>query len=228
MRYIAIVPAAGSGSRMGGDRPKQYWPLHGRPLLWYAVETLVSVPRIDTVCVILSPEDTEWDRYDWASLGPKLRTLRAGGATRAQSVTNALSQLSAEMSAQDWVLVHDAARACLTVSHVDALIDTLADDPVGGLLAMPVADTMKRADDSGRVGETVARDGLWQAQTPQMFRGGMLIEALRACPDVTDEAGAIESLGYRPRLVAADATNFKVTYRQDFALAERLLATRGK
>ncbi|MFA9440002.1 2-C-methyl-D-erythritol 4-phosphate cytidylyltransferase [Uliginosibacterium sp. sgz301328] len=228
MRYIAIVPAAGSGSRMGGDRPKQYWPLHGRPLLWYAVETLVSVPRIDAVCVVLSPEDTEWDQYDWSPLGSKLRTLRVGGATRAQSVANALSQLSGDMSAQDWVLVHDAARACLTVQQVDALIDTLSDDPVGGLLAMPVADTMKRADDGGRVGETVARDGLWQAQTPQMFRGGMLIEALRARTDVTDEAGAIEALGLRPRLVAADVTNFKVTYPQDFALAERLLATRGK
>jgi 2-C-methyl-D-erythritol 4-phosphate cytidylyltransferase len=228
MRYIAIVPAAGSGSRMGGTLPKQYWPLHGRPLLWYAIETLARVERIDSVCVVLAPDDQEWARHDWSALGAKVRPLYVGGSTRAQSVTQALVALQDEVAPGDWVLVHDAARACLSSAHVTVLIDTLGDDAVGGLLAVPVADTMKRADAEGYVTDTVSREGMWQAQTPQMFRCGMLLEALRACPGVTDEAGAIEAMGLRPRLVAADATNFKVTYPHDFALAERLLATRAE
>ena len=122
MRYIAIVPAAGSGSRMGGDRPKQYWPLHGRPLLWYAVETLVSVPRIDAVCVVLSPEDTEWDQYDWSPLGSKLRTLRVGGATRAQSVANALSQLSGDMSAHAKMMSTRGSLATFEMSNSLAVV----------------------------------------------------------------------------------------------------------
>jgi 2-C-methyl-D-erythritol 4-phosphate cytidylyltransferase len=228
MRYIAIVPAAGSGSRMGGTLPKQYWPLHGRPLLWFAIETLARVERIDSVRVVLAPQDQEWARHDWSALGPKVQPLYVGGATRAQSVTQALAAMQGEVTPDDWVLVHDAARACLSSTHVTALIETLADDPVGGLLAVPVADTMKRADAQGRVADTVSREGMWQAQTPQMFRCGMLLEALRASPGVTDEAGAIEAMGLSPRLVAADATNFKVTYPHDFALAERLLAARDE
>lgn len=226
-RYIALVPAAGSGSRMGAERPKQYLELAGRPLLWHALATLVAVPRIDAVRVILAADDDWWQRHDWSPLGPKLDTVVAGGPTRADSVANALAALAGEMQDDDWVLVHDAARACLTVTHVDGLIAALVDDPVGGLLAVPVADTLKRIDSAGRVAATVPRDGLWQAQTPQMFRYGLLRRALAAHANVTDEAGAVEALGLAPRLVAADATNFKVTYPQDLALAAQILAARS-
>ncbi|HEX5125713.1 MAG TPA: 2-C-methyl-D-erythritol 4-phosphate cytidylyltransferase [Rhodocyclaceae bacterium] len=226
MRYVAIVPAAGNGSRMGGERPKQYAELVGRPLLWYALETLARVPQIDSVCVVLAADDPWWKQYDWSALAPKLRTLSVGGATRATSVSNSLHALSSELDDDDWILVHDAARACLSVDHVAALIDTLKHDSVGGLLAVPVADTLKRGGAGQRVVSTVPRDDLWHAQTPQMFRYGMLCAALSAKPDATDEAGAIEALGHAPRLVAADATNFKVTYPQDLALAAQILQAR--
>ncbi len=226
-RHFAIIPAAGSGSRMGAERPKQYLDLCGKPLLWHALATLTEVARIEAVFVVLSPEDEWWDSFDWTALGPRLRVLRVGGATRAASVTNALQAVAAEVSPEDWMLVHDAARACLSVAQVEALIDTLADDPVGGLLALPVADTLKRADAGSRVLTTVSREAMWQAQTPQMFRHGLLSRALAAAPGVTDEAGAVEALGLAPRLVAADATNFKVTYPQDLALAAQILHARS-
>lgn len=211
---------------MGAQRPKQYLDLAGRPLLWHALSTLTRAPRVAVVYVVLAPDDEWWEIFSWSALGPKLVPLRAGGATRAQSVANALASMSAAVGETDWILVHDAARACLTTAHVESLIDALAEDPVGGLLAVPVADTLKRADAASRVTATVPREGLWQAQTPQMFRYGLLRQALAANPQVTDEAGAIESLGLAPRLVAADATNFKVTYPQDMLLAERILRGR--
>ncbi|MDB5888196.1 MAG: 2-C-methyl-D-erythritol 4-phosphate cytidylyltransferase [Rhodocyclales bacterium] len=213
---------------MGAERPKQYIELNGRPLLWHALHTLTRVTRIDTVCVVLAPDDTWWAKFDWRALGPHLQPMFVGGDTRAASVTNALAELQA--SEDDWLLVHDAARACLSVAQVDALIDTLRDDPVGGLLAVPVADTLKRADGETAtlIDATVPRDGLWQAQTPQMFRYGLLRRALALHHDkVTDEAGAVEALGLRPRLVAADITNFKVTYPQDIALAAQILRARA-
>ncbi|KAF7599272.1 MAG: 2-C-methyl-D-erythritol 4-phosphate cytidylyltransferase [Candidatus Dactylopiibacterium carminicum] len=227
-RHFAIVPAAGSGSRMGAERPKQYLMLAGKPLLWHALATLCAVTRIEQVCVVLSPEDEWWAAFDWILPGDKLRVLRVGGATRAESVTNALQRLEGEVRADDWMLVHDAARACLDVAQVDALIDTLAEDEIGGLLAQPVADTLKRANVDVRVAATISREAMWQAQTPQMFRHGLLLRALTMAQGVTDEAGAVEALGLAPRLVAADATNFKVTYPQDLALAEIILRARGK
>jgi len=196
--------------------------------LWHALQTLVRVPRIDTVAVVLAPDDAWWSRFDWSPLGERLWPIFVGGETRANSVANALAQIEADDN--DWVLVHDAARACLTVEHVDALIDEVRDDPVGGLLAVPVADTLKRADHerSAHVDATVSRDRLWQAQTPQMFRYGLLRRALANDIGVTDEAGAVEALGLRPRLVAADITNFKVTYPQDLALAAQILLARER
>ena len=226
-RFFALVPAAGSGSRMGAERPKQYLELAGRPMLWHALQTLTSVSRIKQVYVVLSPEDEWWDSFDWTDLAARLRVLRVGGAARAESVGHALAALEAELAAEDWVLVHDAARACLTESQVDGLIDVLKDDPVGGLLAQPVADTLKRSSPDGRVEATVSREAMWQAQTPQMFRLGLLRKALQASPGVTDEAGAVEALGLSPRLVATDASNFKVTYPQDLALAGLILRARS-
>ena len=184
--------------------------------------------RIERVCVVLSPEDEWWDAFDWHALDARIQVLRVGGATRADSVATALEVLARELAPEDWVLVHDAARACLATTQVDALIDVLAEDPVGGLLAQPVADTLKRSDAQGRVAATVPREAMWQAQTPQMFRLGLLRRALAAAPGVTDEAGAVEALGLSPRLVAADASNFKVTYPQDLALAGLILGARDK
>jgi 2-C-methyl-D-erythritol 4-phosphate cytidylyltransferase len=225
-RHFAIVPAAGSGSRMATSRPKQYLPLLGRPLIHHALAVLCAAPAIDAVYVVLSVDDAEWSRHDWSALGPKLRPLFCGGATRADSVLGGLRAIASEAAAGDWVLVHDAARPCLAAWHVDKLVRELAHEEVGGLLAVPVADTLKRADEHQHVVETVARDSLWQAQTPQMFRYAMLRRALEGARKVTDEASAIEAAGLRPRLVQGDATNLKVTYPLDLHLAEWILSNR--
>ncbi len=219
--FYALVPAAGSGSRMGGTLPKQYLDLAGKPLIWHALTTLCACPDISAVFVVLSPDDEHFRTYDWSHCGDKLETLYCGGATRAASVTNGLQ--ASELEPDDWVLVHDAARPCLTQAHLAKLIDELRDDEVGGILAVPVADTLKRADAQRRIAATEPREGLWQAQTPQMFRAGLLGEALSMAQHVTDEASAIEALGLSPKLIAADSTNFKVTYPQDIRLAELIL-----
>ena len=225
-RHFAIVPAAGSGSRMGAARPKQYLPLLGRPLIHHALAVLCAAPEIDQVFVVLSVDDAEWSRHDWSMLGPKLRPLFCGGATRADSVLGGLRAIAGEVAQSDWVLVHDAARPCLARWHVETLVRELAHEEVGGLLAVPVADTLKRADERRHVLETVPRDSLWQAQTPQMFRYVMLRRALEHAKDVTDEASAIEAAGLRPRLVQGDASNLKVTYPLDLHLAEWILQSR--
>ncbi|HRD33258.1 MAG TPA: 2-C-methyl-D-erythritol 4-phosphate cytidylyltransferase [Rhodocyclaceae bacterium] len=225
-RHFAIVPAAGSGSRMGSERPKQYLALLGRPLIHHALAVLCAAPEIDKVFVVLSLDDQEWRKHDWSSLGAKLVPLFCGGATRADSVLGGLRALADVAVQSDWVLVHDAARPCLAPWHVDKLIHELAHDEVGGLLAVPVADTLKRADDRRHVESTVARDRLWQAQTPQMFRYVMLRRALEGCHQVTDEASAIEAAGLHPRLIEGDATNLKVTYPLDLHLAEWILKNR--
>jgi len=225
-RYYAIVPAAGSGSRFGAEKPKQYLDLLGRPLLYHTLAALVGCPEIERVWVVLAPDDGWWGRYDWSELGAKLETLRCGGATRADSVGNGLQAAAMVAADDDWVLVHDAARPCLSAAMLNALFVELADDPVGGILAVPVADTLKRADREQRVAATEPRDGLWQAQTPQMFRYGRLLEALEKCREVTDEAGAVEALGLKPKLVRGDSTNLKVTYPADLALAAMILRGR--
>jgi 2-C-methyl-D-erythritol 4-phosphate cytidylyltransferase len=228
MTYPALVPAAGSGSRMGEASPKQYLPLAGQPMIRHALATLCATPAVASVFVVLSPDDAHWPAAQMAALGPKLRVLRCGGETRAQSVAHGLRAMAAELGAidGDWVLVHDAARPCLTVAMVEKLIAEVGEDAAGGLLAVPVADTLKRAGDDDRVLQTVSRERLWQAQTPQMFRHRLLLDALVAAPGVTDEAGAVEALGLSPRLVAADASNFKVTYPLDLQIAEWILLNR--
>lgn len=228
MKYHALIPAAGGGTRMGSGMPKQYLPLAGRPMIWYALNTLSAVAAIEHVHVVLAPDDAYWDAYDWSALAGRLSVLRCGGQTRAESVIKGLRAMRSNVADDDWVLVHDAARCCLTTEHVLKLIDAVAADPVGGLLAVPVADTLKRAQPGACVAETVGREGLWQAQTPQMFRYRMLIEALERSLDVTDEAGAIEALGFHPKLVAADVTNLKVTWPLDLHLAEWILTNRRK
>jgi 2-C-methyl-D-erythritol 4-phosphate cytidylyltransferase len=225
--HYAIVPAAGSGARFGSEVPKQYLELAGRPLIHHTLAALCRYEQIERVWVILSPGDEWWGAYDWTSLGPKLLAVFCGGATRAESVSNGLSAAASVLADDDWVLVHDAARPCLSQAMLAALCDELVDDPVGGLLAVPVADTLKRADAAQRIVATEPRDGLWQAQTPQMFRYGLLCKALARNFAVTDEASAIEAAGFKPRLVRADATNLKVTFPADLRLAELILQGRN-
>jgi 2-C-methyl-D-erythritol 4-phosphate cytidylyltransferase len=219
--FYALVPAAGSGSRMGGELPKQYLPLAGQPMIFHALNALCTNANIGTVFVVLAPDDTLFHTYDWSRFGDKLQPLYCGGATRAESVLNGL--LASELEPDDWVLVHDAARPCLSQEQLARLIGELRNDAVGGILAVPVADTLKRADATQHIAQTESREGLWQAQTPQMFRIGLLLQALQSVRNVTDEASAVEALGLHPKLVASDPTNFKVTYPQDLLLAELLL-----
>jgi len=220
---IAVLPAAGVGARMGGARPKQYLEIAGRPLLWYAIRAFATHPRVARVVVVLAGDDGHWAGYDWSAFA-KLEVLRCGGATRAETVSNGLAALTDGVPDEAWVLVHDAARPCLTARLLDKLLDEVGDDAVGGILAAPVADTLKRASADGRIDATVDRSRLWGAQTPQMFRRGLLQRALaHAGTAVTDEASAVEALGLAPRLVESDLTNFKVTYPRDLELAGHLL-----
>ena len=225
-RHYAIVPAAGSGSRFGGERPKQYLDLLGRPLIYHTLAALTACPDIERVWVVLAPDDPWWPQYDWSGLGAKLDTVRCGGATRAESVSNGLQAAAMVATDDDWILVHDAARPCLSAAMLERLFTELADDPVGGILAVPVADTVKRADADQRVAATEPRDGLWQAQTPQMFRYGQLQKSLKNEISVTDESGAIEAAGLKPKLVRGDSTNLKVTWPADLALAAMILRAR--
>ncbi len=229
-RHVALIPAAGSGSRMGADLPKQYAPLAGRPLIQHAVQVLCAHPRISQVFVVLAPGDSRFATCDWSTCGDKLLPLYCGGDTRAASVFNGLLAANDAIDAADWVLVHDAARPCLSAGDIDRLIAGVGDDPVGGLLAVPVADTLKRANSDGEVLQTVARAQLWRAQTPQMFRYRVLIEALRRADiaAVTDEASAVEQTGARPRLIAGNEANLKVTYPEDLALAALILTRQGR
>ncbi len=227
-RLHALVPCAGIGERAGTAGPKQYAPLAGRALVAHTLDALLAVPRLHAVLVALAPGDTVFERHVPGFAGPRAWTARCGGATRAATVAAGLGELQRRgAEADDWVLVHDAARCLLRPAWVDALIDACAADAVGGLLALPLADTLKQADAAGRVATTVDRAGKWAAQTPQMFRLGLLQRALAAAGDaVTDESAAVEALGLAPRLVAAPLENFKLTWPADFALAERLLETR--
>lgn len=224
-KNYALIPAAGSGSRMGAELPKQYLPLLGKPMIHHTLSIFCVHPAISRVFVVLSPDDTGWQQYDFSALGDKVEVLRCGGATRAETVLNGLNAIAGQIKADDWVLVHDAARPCLTQSMLDNLLAELADDDTGGLLAVPVADTLKREGKNGRVDHTEPRAGLWRAQTPQMFRYGLLRAALRASGTdaPTDEAQAVEFLGHAPRLVMGDGHNLKVTYPEDLVIAELLL-----
>jgi 2-C-methyl-D-erythritol 4-phosphate cytidylyltransferase len=227
-RCFALVPCAGTGQRAGTAGPKQYEMLAGRPVVAWTLEALAAVPALAATLVVLAPEDAVFERHAPGFAGERGWVARCGGATRAASVAGGLEALR-ERGARDddWVLVHDAARCLLRPAWVQRLIEACRDDAVGGLLALPLADTLKQADAEGRVAATVDRGGKWLAQTPQMFRLGLLARALAtAGTGVTDEASAVEALGLAPRLVAGDAENFKLTYPADFALAARLLATR--
>ncbi|HEY9067015.1 MAG TPA: 2-C-methyl-D-erythritol 4-phosphate cytidylyltransferase [Burkholderiaceae bacterium] len=226
-RLYALVPSAGIGARSGAEGPKQYCMLGARSVLGHTLAALAGVHRLSLVLVVVGSGDTQFATHV-AGFDDRVAVAPCGGATRARSVRNGLDVLLERGARRgDWVLVHDAARCLVRPEWVDALIDACMADPVGGLLALPVADTLK-AERAGRVEATLSREAKWQAQTPQMFRIGMLVDALdRAGDAVTDEASAIEALGHAPRLIAASLENFKVTYPADFALAERLLRSRS-
>lgn len=220
-RYLAVVPAAGGGTRLGAALPKQYLDLGGDRMLYRSLDALLAEPRIEGIAVVVAPDDPRRpppQRFD-----SRVRFLPVGGATRADSVAAGLDHSQAADG--DWVLVHDAARPGLSPAVLARLIDAVGDDAVGGLLALPVADTLKRADAAGRVLDTVARADLWAAQTPQMFRAGLLRRALAGPREgVTDEASAVERLGLRPLLVRGDPANLKVTLAEDLRLAAAVFA----
>jgi 2-C-methyl-D-erythritol 4-phosphate cytidylyltransferase len=224
-KLFALVPAAGSGSRMGGDLPKQYLPLAGKPLLYHALNCLCRSAAIERVFVVLAQGDKQFVQYDWQPFAARCEPLYCGGRTRAASVFNGLLAARDAIGGADWVLVHDAVRPCLALEVLERLIAGLRDEQTGGLLALPVVDTLKRGDADAYVVQTEPRENLWQAQTPQMFRYRLLLEALRAIDPAraTDEARAIEQLGLRPKLVMGDMRNLKVTYPHDLELAEVIL-----
>ena len=227
-RVFAIVPAAGQGTRIGDPVPKQYISLAGKPMVFHGLAALAKVARIERIFVVLAPGDRHWAKHDWSALGAKVEPLFAGGAHRAQSVRNALDALGDRIGADDWVLVHDAARPCIRAELVEQFLDELDDDPVGGLLAMPVADTLKSAAEGQRVAATIPRLNLWRAQTPQMFRYAVLRRGLAERGDATDESQAVEAAGRAPRLVEGENGNLKVTFAEDIALAEMILARQGR
>jgi 2-C-methyl-D-erythritol 4-phosphate cytidylyltransferase len=223
----AVVPAAGSGSRMQGGIPKQYLPLAGRPILFQTLERLCTYARLNGVWVGVTAGDRHWSslREDCGRL-PRFRGAYDGGTLRAETVLNGLRAVSADAMDDDWVMVHDAVRPCVRHADLDRLVEA-AREADGGLLALPVTDTVKRADGDGQVLETVPRTGLWRALTPQMFRLGRLRlaleQALARGEEITDEAAAIERLGDRPRVVAGQPDNIKITLPADLALAELYL-----
>ncbi|MGM0534502.1 MAG: 2-C-methyl-D-erythritol 4-phosphate cytidylyltransferase [Pseudomonadota bacterium] len=224
-----VVPAAGQGRRMGADRPKQYLPLAGRTVLACTLARLHEAFPEARLCLCLDADDGHFDP-DWVPFADWRRVT--GGLERVDSVVNALAAIAPDAADDDLVLVHDVARPCVTVDDLARLVAAIADDPVGGLLAAPVSDTMKRDDGAGRVRATESRQGLWHACTPQGFRHGLLrralTEAVARGVSVTDEASAVEAAGLAPRLVSGRRDNLKITHPEDLALAELVLAAQAQ
>lgn len=229
-RRFALIPAAGSSARFGGRVPKQYAQLAGAPVIVRTLQALLEWGALDRVFVVLAPGDTRFAQA-WTD-SPLVVPLNCGGATRSESVGNGLNAIASRVADHDWILVHDAARPCIDAALLARLADAIGDDPVGGLLAIPVSDTLKRAQAidlaDARVERTEDRHGLWCAQTPQMFRYALLRAALERARGsaLTDDAQAVEALGMRPRLVRGSASNVKITYADDLALAEAWFAHR--
>ncbi|SEA10091.1 2-C-methyl-D-erythritol 4-phosphate cytidylyltransferase [Variovorax sp. YR216] len=228
-RLYVLIPSAGTGSRAGGHGPKQYQRVAGRPMVEHTLEAFRALKGVFAgVALVVSPEDADVGLVLQRFPADGEYLFRVGGATRAATVRNGLRSLrQAGAGAHDWVLVHDAARCLVTPTQIEALIAACEHDAVGGLLAHRLADTLKVASPDGRVASTATRADKWLAQTPQMFRIGMLLDALERAGDaVTDEASAIEAVGLAPLLVAGSGQNFKLTYPEDFALADAVLRSR--
>lgn len=227
--YWVVIPAAGTGSRMQSDVPKQYLKLCGKTILEHTAEHFIRHPKIKGIIVVLNSDDPCWQLTSLAT-NDQVRSA-TGGSERCHSVLNGLTALSDLAKENDWVLVHDAARPCLSADDIDHLLSEVADHPVGGILAVPVRDTMKRANDSNEISETIERNGLWHALTPQMFRYGKLVQALTEAIKnqeiVTDEAQAVELTGVKPLLIQGQTSNIKITQMGDIELAEFYLRSRG-
>lgn len=225
----AVVPAAGGGVRFGGDAPKQYRLLAGLPMISRTLQRLLAHPRIDGAVVALAADDAHWQRIAPGFDKPVLTCV--GGAGRADSVLAALRALPSEVADDALVLVHDAARPCIRLADIDRLLTAALADPVGAILALPMRDTLKRANGDARILATEPRERLWRAQTPQAFRRGALAQALELARsedvEVTDEAMALERIGRQPLLVEGSEDNIKVTVAADLALAERIYAAQG-
>ncbi|MFM9902343.1 MAG: 2-C-methyl-D-erythritol 4-phosphate cytidylyltransferase [Polaromonas sp.] len=226
VRFFALIPCAGSGSRAATAQPKQYESIAGQPMVMHTLAAFAAVPALAQTLVVVAADDGFFDPLPLTGCA----VARCGGATRADSVHNGLQALLAGGAAPtDWVLVHDAARCLITPQQITGLMAACQGDAVGGLLAQPLADTLK-SEAGGRVASTLDRAGKWLAQTPQMFRIGPLLAALDAAAQaqltVTDESSAMEAAGHQPRLVPGSAQNFKVTWPEDFALAEAILRQR--
>ena len=226
-RFLAVVPAAGVGARVGAALPKQYLALAGRTVLEWSLRPLLQAQWIERVIVVVAPGDRRAPAICEplsVQSGERLRVVPVGGATRRDSVLAGIGSIDPRPGDDDWILVHDAARPGLGAAFLQRLRDALRDEPVGGLLALPVADTVKRGGAGQRVAQTLPREGLWLAQTPQVFRHGLLVRALREHAEVTDEAGAVEAAGHAPLLVEGERRNFKVTTAEDLALMAAVLA----
>ena len=220
VRYWAVVPAAGVGKRMNADRPKQYLELAGKTVIEHTLYRLLSADVFAAVAVAISVEDPYWPELD-VSVHEKVITA-AGGKERADSVLSALKSIRDLASDNDWVLVHDAARPCITATDIHFLIDSLMDDPVGGILALSSHDTLKNVQ-SGSILGTLDRSHIWRALTPQMFRYGSLKQALEMAEGnlaITDEASALELQGLQPKIVEGRPDNIKITRPEDLALAQ--------
>lgn len=221
-----LIPAAGTGTRYGGAMLKQYLPVCGRSVLAHSIRAFQFHPMISSITVILATDDQLFESAV-GGLAASVKTV-TGGETRAQSVRNGLQYLAEHHSGTDWVLVHDAARPCLSSSRLEKFLEQGLVSESGAILAVPVGDTLKRAGEANEIVSTVDREGLWAAQTPQLFRVGALAEAIDAAQeagcDLTDEASAMEFVGVRPLLVMGSSANIKITHSSDLAIAEALLA----
>ena len=221
-----LIPAAGRGTRYGGALLKQYLPVNGKPILAHSIKIFQFHPLISSITVILAEDDQLFD----SAVGLLAKSVNTviGGDTRAHSVRNGLKFIVENYSATDWVLVHDAARPCLSASRLEKFLEQGLESDYGAILAVPVGDTLKRAGDSQEIIATVDRTGLWAAQTPQLFRVGVLADAIDAAHeagcDLTDEASAMEFVGIKPLLVMGSSANIKITHSSDLAIAEALFS----
>lgn len=227
--YWVVVPAAGVGARMEADRPKQYLSLLGKTVLEHTLERLLMLPMVNEIHLALSESDQFWPQLGCAANQSIVRV--SGGSERADSVLNGLIALSLKAQDSDWVLVHDAARPCIQVRDILTLIESVADHPVGGILGLPVSDTLKQVSDAA-IEKTIDRNQIWQAQTPQLFRMGLLRDCLqRALAEgktITDEASALETYGFRPLIVQGRSDNIKITRREDLAIAAMLMQQQNR
>lgn len=224
-RYWVVISAAGLGLRMGADKPKQYLKIHQKTILEHTLDIFLSHPKISKLVVVLHPRDHYWREIPLSNSSQIITAI--GGDTRAQSVLQGLKALANDAAPNDWVLVHDSVRPCLTKKILDRLLNQLSNHPVGGILGIPVRDTLKQINDEGAIIQTLSREQAWCAQTPQMFRYQLLLDALTQTINqrqiVTDDAGAIEKLGYKPQMIMGDIHNIKITYPDDLIMSEKFL-----